>query len=106
MASLLSLDAGGVTELVGLTTVGLGLCTMLLRRSIVVVAMGLCVALLGVVLVLAGAAAAHSDARAAAAAIVILLGAAALAPIAAALGIAVFRRRGTVNVDELRELRG
>lgn len=84
----------------------LGLGAMMLRRSILVVVMGGVLSLLGASLALGALAAARGDARTVAAALLLLVLAAAWSLAGAAVALAAYRRRGTENLDELRELRG
>ena len=91
---------------VGAAIVVLGLGAMVLRRSILVVVMGGVLSLLGATLTLGAFAAARGDARAAAAALLLLVLAAAWSIAGGAIALAAYRRRGTENLDELRELRG
>lgn len=88
---------------VGLVVLGIG--GMLLRRSIVVVVMSGTVAVLGAVTALAALATARGDERGIAAALLLLVLAAAWALVGTATALATYRRRGTANIDELRELR-
>lgn len=90
----------------GIAMLVLGLGSMVLRRSILVVVMGGVLALLGATLTLGALAGARGDARAAAVALLLLVLAAAWAVAGAAVAMAAYRRRGTENLDELRELRG
>jgi NADH-quinone oxidoreductase subunit K len=89
----------------GVFLVVLGLGGMLLRRSIIVVIMSGTLAVLGVVLALASLASARGDARGIAVALLLLVIAAAWALVGTATALATYRRRGTANIDELRELR-
>ena len=91
---------------IALALVVLGLAGMLLRRSILVVIMSGAVSLLGAVLAFAALASARSDARGVATALVLLLFLAVWSVAGAAAALATYRRRGTENVNELRELRG
>lgn len=88
---------------VGLLVLGIG--GMLLRRSIVVVVMSGTVAVLGASLSLIAHATARGDPRGIAAALLLLVLAAAWALVGTAAALATYRRRGTENIDELRELR-
>jgi NADH-quinone oxidoreductase subunit K len=86
--------------------IGLGLAAMLLRRSILVVVMGGTVSMIGVSLALAVLAAARGDPRGVGAAVLMLVLAATWSVAGSAAALATYRRRGTENLDELRELRG
>ncbi|HEY4222187.1 MAG TPA: NADH-quinone oxidoreductase subunit K [Myxococcota bacterium] len=90
----------------GMALVVLGLGGMMLRRSILVVVMGGALAILGASLALVVLATARGDARGVAAALLLVLLAAAWSLAGAATALATYRRRGTENLDELRELRG
>ncbi|MBI1946823.1 MAG: NADH-quinone oxidoreductase subunit K [Deltaproteobacteria bacterium] len=90
----------------GVLLVVLGLGAMLLRRSILIVVMGGVLALLGAALTLGTLAAARGDAVAAAAALLFVVLASAWSVAGAAVALTSYRRRGTENLDELRELRG
>lgn len=90
----------------GVGLVVIGLSGMILRRSILVVAMSCAVAVLGSVLVLVTLASARGDPRGVATALAMLALAAAWTLAAAGASLATYRRRGTENLDELRELRG
>ncbi|MCC7073644.1 MAG: NADH-quinone oxidoreductase subunit K [Deltaproteobacteria bacterium] len=90
----------------GVALVVLGLGAMLLRRSILVVVMGGVLALLGAALTLGVLGGARGDAVAVAVALLFLVVAAAWAVAGAAVALSTYRRRGTENLDELRELRG
>jgi NADH-quinone oxidoreductase subunit K len=89
---------------VGLVMLGLG--GMLLRRSILVVVMSGALAVLGALLALVALAVARGDGRGITAALLLLLFAAAWSIAGVAVALATYRRRGTENIDELRELRG
>ncbi len=90
----------------GAAVLVLGVGAMLLRRSILVVVMGGVLALLGVALTLGALGAARGDAVAVATAILFVVLAVAWAVAGAAVALTTYRRRGTENLDELRELRG
>jgi NADH-quinone oxidoreductase subunit K len=94
----------GVAAGVGLVVLGLG--GMILRRSILVVVMSGALAILGCALVLVVMAAARGDPKGIAVALFLILIAAAWSLAGAAVALTTYRRRGTENVDELRELRG
>jgi NADH:ubiquinone oxidoreductase subunit K len=89
-----------------LVLVALGLGAAVARRSFFVVAMGLSCAATGGVLALVVAGVTRGDPRLIAAALVALLLVAAFAVGCVAVGLAVYRRRGTENLDELTELSG
>lgn len=89
----------------GMALVVLGIGGMLLRRSIVVVVMSGAVATLGATLTLAAYATAKGDAKGVAIALLLLVLAASWSLVGCAAALATYRRRGTENVDELRELR-
>ena len=83
-----------------------GVAGMLLRRSVLVVLMSFELCVWGAAVTLLAFALGRGDARGAAFAVVFLVLGAAWAVAGAAIAIATFRRRGTANLDELRELRG
>jgi NADH-quinone oxidoreductase subunit K len=89
---------------IGLVVLGLG--GMMLRRSILVVIMSGAISVLGAALAWVSLAASRADARAVALALLLLLLAAAWSIAGAAAALTTYRRRGTENIDELRELRG
>ena len=89
----------------GVALVVLGIGGMLLRRSIVVVVMSGTLAVLGASLALIASATARGDAQGIAAALLLIVLAAAWALVSTAAALATYRRRGTENIDELRELR-
>lgn len=90
----------------GIGVLVLGVGAMVLRRSILVVVMGGVLAMLGATLTLGALAGARGDARAAAVALLLMVLAAAWSVAGAAVAMAAYRRRGTENLDELRELGG
>jgi NADH-quinone oxidoreductase subunit K len=94
------------TLLAACALVVIGLAGMLLRRSLLVTVMGVELCLLGAALAFSAYAIARGDPVGLAAGVVILLVGAVWAVIGSALALTLFRRRGTVNIDELRELRG
>jgi NADH-quinone oxidoreductase subunit K len=102
--TVLSLLQLGVGTGIGLVVLGLG--GMLLRRSILVVTMSGALATLGASLTLVVLASAKGDAKGIAVALLLLLLAAAWSLAGAAAALTTYRRRGTENLDELRELRG
>jgi NADH-quinone oxidoreductase subunit K len=83
-----------------------GLVGALLRRSLLVALLSLQLAMAGAVLAFVAFAVPADDAGGAARAVVVVCLAVVHAIAGAATSIAVFRRRATVNLDELRELRG
>lgn len=89
----------------GMALVVLGIGGMLLRRSIVVVIMSGAVATLGASLTLAAFSTAKGDAKGVAISLLLLALCAAWSLVGAAAALATYRRRGTENLDELRELR-
>lgn len=97
IVSIVSVAVVGVVA--GLALFTLGLVVLLLRRSLVAVALGGQLGTLGLGL------AAGSQGQLAAAAVVVCAGAA-LSFVVSAAAVAVHRRRGSDHVDELRELRG
>lgn len=94
----------GVVAGIGLVVLGLG--GMLLRRSIVVVVMSCAVSVLGATLCFVSLASAQASARGVATGLLLLLLSAAWSIAGVAAALASYRRRGTENIDELRELRG
>ena len=94
------------TLLAACALVVIGLAGMLLRRSLLVTVMGVELCLLGAALAFAAYAIARGDPVGLAASVVILLVGAVWAILGSALALTLFRRRGSVNIDELRELRG
>lgn len=92
--------------LVGTAMFVLGLGGALVRRSLLVALLSLELAASGSVVVLVGFALPEEDASGLARAAVLLFVAVAHAVLGAAVAIAIFRRRGTLNLDELRELQG
>ena len=90
----------------GLAFFVVGLGGAATRRSLLVVLMSTELCVLGAAIVFAAYGAARGDPRGAAYAVVVLVLGAVLALVGAATAIAVYRRRATVNLDELRELRG
>jgi NADH-quinone oxidoreductase subunit K len=84
----------------------LGLAGALVRRSLLVTVLSLQVASLGAVLAFVAFGIANADSGGLARGVVVLFVGVVHAILGAAVTIAVFRRRGTVNLDELRELRG
>ncbi|MDP2344226.1 MAG: hypothetical protein Q8O67_24925 [Deltaproteobacteria bacterium] len=89
----------GVGVVVGLLLFGVGCAVVLLRRSLVAVALGGQLGSLGLALT------AGSQGQLGGAAVVVVAGAAVSFAVVAA-AVAVHRRRGADHVDELRELRG
>ncbi len=83
-----------------------GLGGALVRRSLLVALLSLELAGLGAVVVMVGFALPEQDEAGLARASVLLFVAVAHAVLGAAVAIAIFRRRGTLNLDELRELQG
>lgn len=92
--------------LVGTALFVLGLGGALVRRSLLVALLSLELAATGAVVVFVGFALPEGDASGLARAAVLLFVAVAHAVLGAAVAIAIFRRRGTLNLDELRELQG
>ena len=90
----------------GLALFVLGIAGMLVRRSILVVLLSFELCVWGAALTLVVFALGRGDPRGLAWATVFLVLGAAWAIVGAAAAIAAFRRRGTANLDELRELRG
>src|SRR5262245_40806105 len=84
----------------------LGIAGMLVRRSLLVVIMSFQLCVWGAVLALVVFAAGRGDPRGYAWALVFVALGASWAILGAAAALAAFRRRGTPNLDELRELRG
>ena len=91
---------------VGLVFFCLGLCGLILRRTLLIALMGGILASMGTALVFSHFALARQDAEGLARAVLILLLNGCLSVVGAGLAIAIYRRRGTVNLDELRELSG
>lgn len=104
-AALGPLDALELAVAGGMALVVLGIGGMLLRRSIVVVVMSGAVAALGATLTLASISTARGDAKGVALSLLLLVLAAAWSLVGCAAALATYRRRGTENLDELRELR-
>ncbi len=94
----------GVGAGVALVVIGFG--GILLRRSVLVVVMSGAVSMLGAALTLVLLSASRGDARGVAVSMFIVLLAAVWSLAGAAVALATYRRRGTENLDELRELRG
>lgn len=84
----------------------LGFLGLLVRRSFLASLAGALLALVGAGLVFGHYALLRGDPGGLARAVVLLLLGGALAGAGSAFAIAIYRRRGTVNLDELRELRG
>jgi NADH-quinone oxidoreductase subunit K len=84
----------------------LGLSGALVRRSLLVAVLSMQVASVGAVLAFVAFGVARGDSGGLARAVVVLFISVVHAVLGAAATIAVFRRRGTINLDELRELRG
>lgn len=97
---------GAALFLTGTALFVLGLGGALVRRSLLVSLLALELAAMGAVVVLVGFALPAGDPGALARAVVLLFVAVAHAVLGAAVAIAIFRRRGTLNLDELRELEG
>lgn len=83
-----------------------GLAGALLRRSLLVVLLSIELSVLGAALAFVAFALARGDAAGLAKAALLLFFGVSQAALGAAAALAVFRRRATVNLDELRELRG
>lgn len=83
-----------------------GLAGALLRRSLLVTLLSFELCVLGAVLAFVDFAVARGDGAGLAKAAVLLFLGVTHAVLGAAATLAVFRRRATVNLDELRELRG
>lgn len=90
----------------GVTMVVMGLGGMLLRRSLLVVVMNGALSVLGAALVLVALAVQRGDAVGLGAAMLLVLFASSWSIAGAAVALTTYRRRGTENIDELRELRG
>ena len=88
-----------VAVVTGVALVGIGAVVLLLRRSLIAVAMGGQMAALGAALAVGARGAVDVAA-------VIVVAARASAVVVTAAAVAVHRRRGADHVDELRELRG
>lgn len=97
---------GAALFLTGTALFVLGLGGALVRRSLLVTLLAFELAAMGAVVVLVGFALPAGDPDALARAVVLLFVAVAHAVLGAAVAIAIFRRRGTLNLDELRELEG
>lgn len=97
---------GAVLLLTGTALFVLGLGGALVRRSLLVTLIALELAALGAVVVLVGFALRGGDEGGLARAVVLLFVGVAHAVLGASVAIAIFRRRGTLNLDELRELEG
>jgi NADH-quinone oxidoreductase subunit K len=96
----------GVLLLVGITLFVLGLGGVLLRRSLLVAMMGGVLSSMGSALVFGHFALVRQDPEGVARGVLLLLLSGCLAVVGGGLAIAIYRRRGTVNLDELRELSG
>ena len=83
-----------------------GLAGTLIRRSFLIALLSTLLSLCGPVLAFTHFAIARSDGAGMAVALLVLLLGGVLAVMGSATLIAVYRRRATVNLDELRELRG
>ena len=83
-----------------------GFAGAVVRRSFLSTLLGGMLAFMGVAMVFCHYALAKNDASGMARAILFLLLGGCLAVSGAGLSIAIYRRRGTVNLDELRELSG
>jgi NADH-quinone oxidoreductase subunit K len=92
--------------ILGVGLLVIGLTGALLRRSWLVVLASLELGLLGVSVLFIAFGAARDDPAGVARGVILLVLAVAYAVVGAAVAVAVFRRRATVNLDELRELRG
>jgi NADH:ubiquinone oxidoreductase subunit K len=90
----------------GVLVVPLGLLAVLLRRSLVIVTGGMLIAFMGVAVVFVAAAGRHQDQGGLARAALVLFSAFVIAAVGGAAAIASYRQRGTVNLDEQREMRG
>lgn len=95
-----------ITLHAAIVLVALGLGAAVARRSFFVVVMGLSCAATGSTLALVVAGLSRGEPRLIAASLVALLFVAAFAVASVAVGLAVYRRRGTENLDELTELSG
>ena len=84
----------------------IGLLGMLIRRSVLVALMALNVSVLGAALMFCAVAIRHHDATGLANAVIVTALVVVLSLLGSAVAIAVFRRRATIHLDELRELRG
>ena len=84
----------------------IGIAGALIRRSLLVSLLSLQVSMLGGVVAFVAFATLRGDPDGIARAVVLLFLAVVQAVLGATCAIVVFRRRGTVNLDELRELRG
>lgn len=98
-----------MTQLLWLTGTCLflvGLAGALVRRSLLVTTVGILQCLLGAALLLVATSSPEDADAGASRALVLLVLGACHAGLASAVTLAVFRRRGTVQLDELRELQG
>jgi len=95
-----------VLSTLGHALVVTGLLAVLVRRSLVVVTGGLVVALMGVAVLFVAASAVHGEPTNLARAALVMAGIVIVAGVCGAAAIASYRQRGTVNLDEERELRG
>lgn len=84
----------------------IGLAGALVRRSLLVTTVGILLSLLGAALVLLATSSPDDVEAGASRALVLLVLGACHAGLASAVTLAIFRRRGTVQLDELRELQG
>lgn len=84
----------------------IGLAGALTRRSLIVVISALVLSWSGPVLLLAHFARMRQDAQGLAHVVLILLLGVSVVVMSCAVAVAAYRRRGTINLDELRELRG
>lgn len=83
-----------------------GLCGMLIRRSLLTALLCLNLSVLGASLLFCVFALRRRDAAGLRDALLMMASVSLLSSAGAAVAIAVFRRRATVHLDELRELRG
>lgn len=96
----------GVLLLSGLALFVVGLGGMMVRRSLLTALMGGVIASMGGALAWGHFALARQQPEGVARAVLFLLLSGVFAVVGAGLAIAIYRRRGTVNLDELRELNG
>ena len=90
----------------GLALFALGFAGAIIRRSLLSALMGGVLAFVGAALVYSHYALVRQDPAGLARAVILLELCGCLAITGAGLAIAIYRRRGTVNLDELRELSG
>ncbi len=84
----------------------LGICGALCRRSILAISLCLHVAFLGIILFLATCFAEHGGIKAISLALILIVIFSLQTMLAGGLVIFIYRNQGTLNIDEMRQLRG